>query len=136
VRSPSAIASGAVLLASAALGGMIGGRRRDCLPARASLVVLIMCLDVSVLTIGEVHRLNRVRKHSLVPFVDAVGETVAPDAALYAGNDVDCSDVQVLAYRLRRPIARVSIVPAPDVDAARWYLVRAPADHALVTVSR
>jgi 4-amino-4-deoxy-L-arabinose transferase-like glycosyltransferase len=105
-------------------------RRRD-LPARALLVVLIVCLDATVLTVGEVQRLHQVRKRSLLPFARAVAEAVPPDATLYAQGDVDGSDVQVLAYRLRRSITQVPVAPAPDVDAASWYLVRAPADHAL-----
>jgi 4-amino-4-deoxy-L-arabinose transferase-like glycosyltransferase len=105
-------------------------RRGGGLPARVLLVALIVCLDATVLTVGEVQRLHQVRKRSLLPFATAVAGAVPPDAALYAQGDVDGSDVQVLAYRLRRPIAQVPAVPAPDVDAASWYLVRAPADHA------
>jgi hypothetical protein len=108
-------------------------RRRSGLPARALLVVLIVCLDATVLTAGGMHRLHRNGTRSLVPFANAVAAAVPPDAALYAGRDVAGSDVQVLSYRLRRPIAHVPIVPAPDVDAASWYVARAPADHALAS---
>jgi len=111
-------------------------RRRGGLPARALLVVLIVCLDATVLTVGEVQRLHQVRKRSLLPFARAVAEAMPPDASLYAQGDVDGSDVQVLAYRLHRPIALAPIVPAPDVDAASWYLVRAPAEHALASGMR
>lgn len=106
-------------------------RRFDGRPALALLVVLIVCLDATVLTVGEVQRLHQVRKRSLLPFARAVAETLPSDAVLYAHGDVDGSDVQVLAYRLHRAIAQVPSVPAPDADpVASYYLVRAPAGHA------
>ncbi len=105
-------------------------RRPGGLPARTLLIVLIVCFDATVSTVSEVQRVHQVGKRSLLPFTRGVADAVPPGAALYAQGDVDGSDVQVLAYRLHRSIARVPIVPAEDAPAASCYIVRAPADRA------
>ena len=56
---------------------------------------------------------------------------VPPDAPLYASQDLDGSDVQVLAYRLRRAIPRT---PAPDPLAVP-RATRAPFAYVLLPVA-
>jgi len=107
-------------------------RRAGGLPARTLLVLLVLVIDVTVLTVGEVQRLHHVRRRSLLPFTRAVEEALPAAAALYAGDGVDGSDVQVLAYRLRRPITRTPSVPIENAEAsATYYVIPAPHEHAL-----
>ncbi len=88
-------------------------RRFPARPALAFVALAVIAFDVALLVTSQVTRVHQARRKSLLSFVPVVAAAVPPDAPLYAAPDLDGSDVQVLAYRLRRPIPR-----APD-DVAR-----------------
>jgi 4-amino-4-deoxy-L-arabinose transferase-like glycosyltransferase len=107
-------------------------RGSGALPARSLLVLVVVILDVTLLTVSEVTRFHQVRRRSLLTFTRVVDAELPADAAVYALNDVDGSDVQVLAYRLRRVVPSVPAVPLDDADAATtYYFVGAQADRSM-----
>lgn len=91
-------------------------RRFPTRPALALLVLAVVFFDVTLVTVSEITRVQRARRKSLLPFVSVVAAEVPADVPLYAAADLDGSDVQVFAYRLRRSLPRVpadGVVPAP-----------------------
>lgn len=87
-------------------------RRFPTRPALALLALAIAVFDVTLVAVSELARLHAVRRRSLLTFVREVELAVPPQAPLYAAPDLDGSDLQVLAYRLRRVIPRT-----PGADA-------------------
>jgi len=83
-------------------------RRFPARPTLAFLAVLILVVDLGVMVIGQVARENRARKRSLAGFAEAVAMQVPADVPLFAAPELSASDLQVLAYRLVRPIARAT----------------------------
>ena len=102
-------------------------RRFATRPALALVALALVAVDATVVTVSEIARFRGIRRRSLLPFVGDVEAGMPPDAPLYATVDVDGSDLQVLAYRLRRAIPRT---PGPDPfavprvgGAANVYLI-------------
>ncbi|MBI3767399.1 MAG: glycosyltransferase family 39 protein [Deltaproteobacteria bacterium] len=89
-------------------------RRLPVRPALALLALAVVVFDVTLVMVSEIARLHSVRRRSLLGFVREVEAQVPPGAALSAAPDLDGSDLQVLAYRLRRVIPRT---PTPDAAA-------------------
>jgi 4-amino-4-deoxy-L-arabinose transferase-like glycosyltransferase len=87
-------------------------RRFPARPAVALVALAVVVFDVTLVTVSEIARLHSVRRRSLLAFAREVETKVPPGAALYAAPDLEGSDLQVLAFRLRRVIPRA---PAPDV---------------------
>jgi 4-amino-4-deoxy-L-arabinose transferase-like glycosyltransferase len=108
-------------------------RRFPTRPALALVAVAIIAFDATLVTVSQVARLHGVRRRSLLAFVRDVEAGVPPDAPLFAAQDLDGSDLQVLAYRLRRTIPRT---PAPDplamprIAAAPYVYVLLPSTTA------
>jgi 4-amino-4-deoxy-L-arabinose transferase-like glycosyltransferase len=75
-------------------------------PAVAGLVTIVVVVDLAVLLIGQLVRVHRAGRASLVPFASAVAALVPPEAVLVADPSLDDSDLLVLAYRLRRVLPR------------------------------
>lgn len=99
-------------------------RRFPTRPALALVALAIVLFDATVVTVFQFARLRDVRRHSLLAFVRDVEAHLPADATLYAAHDLDGSDLQVLAYRLRRAIPRTAtedplavprVARAPDV---------------------
>ena len=61
-------------------------------------------------------------------FIGAVEAEVPADAPLYAAPDLEGSDLQVLAYRLRREIARAPLEDGAALDGAYYLLPAATGD--------
>jgi 4-amino-4-deoxy-L-arabinose transferase-like glycosyltransferase len=105
-------------------------RRFPTRPALATLAIAIVAFDITLVTVSELVRVHRVRRKSLLSFVAAVAAEVPGDALLYATPDLAGSDLQVLAYRLRRDIPRAPLADgAASGDA--YYLLPAANDDAL-----
>jgi hypothetical protein len=64
--------------------------------------------------IGQLVRVHRAGRASLVPFAEAVAAVVPPEAVLVADADLDESDLLVLAYRLRRVVPRADAACVPE----------------------
>jgi hypothetical protein len=108
-------------------------------PALALLAIAIVAFDVVLVGASQAVRLHRAGERSLLPFAAAVERAITADDALYAAHGLSPSDLQVLAYRLRRAIPRA---PRAAGDAPVYCLVRAAdtpaferADFATVAVS-
>lgn len=86
------------------------GRVTTAAPARV-LAAVVVAIDFGVLVSGQSVRVHRAARRSLVPFADAVAAEVAEAAPLVADPRLDESDLLVLAYRLRRPLARAACTP-------------------------
>ena len=89
-------------------------RRRTCRarwwpvrPARA-LIARVVVIDLAVVLVGQIVRVRRAGRASLVPFARAVAARCPPDARRSSPiASLDESDLLVLAYRLgARPAAR------------------------------
>jgi 4-amino-4-deoxy-L-arabinose transferase-like glycosyltransferase len=89
------------LLAGRALAGLVADR-----PPRA-LVAAVVAVDLGVVLIGQLVRVHRAERASLVPFAAAVAAEVPATAPLVADASLDESDLLVLAYRLDRDVPRV-----------------------------
>ncbi len=100
-------------------------RRFPARPALAFLATLLITFDVGLVVIGQLAREHRARRRSLVPFATAVATQVPADAPLFATPELAGSDLQVLSYRLARPIPRAD---APAPCAAPTVAEGAPAD--------
>ncbi len=75
-------------------------------PARA-LVAGVIVVDLAVALIGQIVRVHRAGRSSLVPFAHEVAARVSAPAPLVADASLDESDLLVLAYRLGRDIPRL-----------------------------
>jgi hypothetical protein len=108
-------------------------RRFPTRPALALLALAVVTFDVTLVAISEVVRLHAVRRRSLLAFIREVERAVPTDAPLYAAADLEGSDLQVLAYRLRRAIARVETaeVAAASGGATSPRYVLVPASSAV-----
>ena len=108
-------------------------RRFPARPALAFLAIVLIVFDAGVVLIGQLARENRARQRSLLPFAATVATQVPAGAPLFATYELAGSDLQVLAYRLARSIARTDAPPvcasaaAPPADASG---AAAPADAA------
>lgn len=87
-------------------GRALAGLRASLAPARAAtaIVAAVVTVDLAVLLVGQVVRVHRAARSSLVPFADVVRATVPPDAALIADRTLDESDRLVMGYRLARAL--------------------------------
>jgi 4-amino-4-deoxy-L-arabinose transferase-like glycosyltransferase len=128
-----ALLAGRALAAHVASGGRLFGvvavpnairRRFPARPALALLALAIVAFDVTLAGVGELVRVQRAHRRSLLAFVPAVAAAVPPDVPLYAAGELAGSDVQVLAYRLRRSIPRAP-ASADALGAPAYVLVRA-----------
>ncbi len=98
----------AVLIESLAAAGparVLGGRLTAAATARA-LVAAVVVADLAVVSIGQIVRVHRAGRASLVPFARQVAAAVPPHAVLVADPSLDESDLLVLAYRLARTLPR------------------------------
>jgi hypothetical protein len=86
------------------------GIRRFLPSTRAArlLVASIVALDLGVVLIGQIVRVHKAGRSSLVPFAREVDARVGRSASLVADAWLDESDLLVLAYRLERPIPRLA----------------------------
>lgn len=93
------------LLAGQALAGLL--RQLSARPARA-LVWGVGVAALAVMLVGQLVRVHRAGRGSLVPFAAAVAAHVPRAAPLVADASLDESDLLVLAYRLDRDVPRVA----------------------------
>jgi 4-amino-4-deoxy-L-arabinose transferase-like glycosyltransferase len=78
-------------------------------PRRArTLVVGVATVTFAVALVGQIVRVHRAGRQSLVPFGAEVGAIVPRAEALVADASLDESDLLVLAYRLDRDVPRVA----------------------------
>jgi 4-amino-4-deoxy-L-arabinose transferase-like glycosyltransferase len=75
-------------------------------PGRA-LIAAVVVIDLAVVLIGQIVRVQRAGRASLVPFARAVAAAVSPTAPLVADRSLAESDLLVMAYRLAREVPRV-----------------------------
>jgi 4-amino-4-deoxy-L-arabinose transferase-like glycosyltransferase len=116
-------------------------------PALARLALAVVVFDVVLFVVTQAAREYEVRRESLTRFAREISDDVPAGAVLYADADLAASDVQVLAYRLKRRIvpaaARASapatsggpaycLVPAVEADA----FARARYERLAVSVRR
>ena len=76
-------------------------------PAR-TLVACVVVVDLAVALVGQIVRVHKAGRSSLVPFADEVAARVPEEAPLVADASLEESDFLVLAYRMGRPIPRLS----------------------------
>ncbi len=100
-RAPDADRAFGLVRAPRAIGRLFRGR---AVLATATLALVI--LDLVILLVGQGVREHRANKESLVEFAAATGRLVS-DGPLLASADLAGTDLQVIAYRLQRPIPRV-----------------------------
>ncbi len=75
-------------------------------PVLGAVAVAVVTFDVGLLAIGQLAREHGARRRSLVSFAREVAALVPPDAPLFAVPELSGSDLQLLAYRLARPVER------------------------------
>jgi len=85
-------------------------RRVTTAPPVRALAALVVAIDLGVLVIGQGVRVRRGARGSLVPFAREVAARVPEASPLVADDDLDESDLLVLAYRLRRTLPRAACV--------------------------
>jgi 4-amino-4-deoxy-L-arabinose transferase-like glycosyltransferase len=71
------------------------------------LIAAVVVIDLVVVLVGQITRVQRAGRASLVPFARAVAAAVSPTAPLVADRSLDESDLLVMAYRLAREVPRV-----------------------------
>ena len=75
-------------------------------PGRA-LIAAVVVIDLAVVLVGQIARVQRAGRASLVPFAREVAAAVSPTTPLVADRSLDESDLLVMAYRLAREVPRV-----------------------------
>lgn len=112
--------------AIALLAGRALARLWAALPPRRArtLVVGVATVTFAVALVGQIVRVHRAGRQSLVPFGAEVGAIVPRAEPLVADASLDESDLLVLAYRLDRDVPRV----AAGACVAGAYRLASPRD--------
>ena len=103
-------------------------------PARrvAVVAVLVALLDLGLMVGVRLARDHRAARRSLVPFIDRVAALVPAATRLHGGRSLGPTDVQVLAYRLRRPLT----VERPCSADGYWLLAESETPAGAVVLAR
>jgi len=72
-----------------------------------TLIATVVVIDLAVVLVGQIARVHRAGRASLVPFAREVAAAVSPTTPLVADRSLDESDLLVMAYRLAREVPRV-----------------------------
>lgn len=109
--------------AIALLAGRALARACAVLPPRPArtLVAAVATVAFAVALVGQIVRVSRAERRSLVPFGVEVGSLVSRAERLVADASLDESDLLVLAYRLDRDVPRVE-----DACVAGAYRLASP----------
>jgi len=106
----------------------VPARLKRAFPGRAALAlvaILIALFDLGLAVAGQAVREHRARKASLVELTRAAAAIVPATACLRAAPDLQESDLLVVAYRMRRDIAREVALPGAGCGTPSYYLVPA-----------